>query len=256
MVKGLDRFREFFRDYYQHFILIGGTACDILLKDKGGFRATKDIDILILLEKMDRAFAARFGQFIRAGGYEPYASHDGQRHFYRFIKPTNAAFPPQIELLSRALFPQQAQLIFSPLTDDDYVHSMSAIVLGDIYYHYAIAHRSTHADLPCLDEVAMIVFKAAAYMNLKRQHDLQPMVIRSHDLKKHRNDVFRLLATLPPDIRPALPAEIMATLHEFIRSFPEDSTEWPAIIQALGLPGLATESLRRFFVTIFALPPT
>jgi hypothetical protein len=256
MVRGLERFREFFRDFYQHFVLIGGTACEILLQEKGGFRATKDIDILILLEKMDRAFAARFGQFIRAGAYEPYASHDGKRHFYRFVKPAHADFPPQIELLSRAYFPEQAQLSFSPLTDDDYIHSMSAIVLDDIYYYYAIAHRRADADPPCLDEVAMIVFKVAAYMNLKRQHDLRSPTIRRHDWKKHRNDVFRLLSTLPPELRATAPLEIISTLRDFIGSFPDNSTEWLAITQALGMSLADAGELRRLFISIFALAPT
>ena len=30
MVKGLDRFREFFKDFEDQYVLIGGAACDIL----------------------------------------------------------------------------------------------------------------------------------------------------------------------------------------------------------------------------------
>ena len=29
MVKGLDRFRDYFRDFTDQYILIGGAACDI-----------------------------------------------------------------------------------------------------------------------------------------------------------------------------------------------------------------------------------
>lgn len=256
MVRGMELFRDFFQDFHDNFILMGGIACDLNLKDMGGFRATKDIDILVLLERMNRAFAARFHQFLVNGRYQCYVSHDGQRHFYRFIKPADTNYPPQIELLSRALFPRQPALTFSPLAADDYIRSMSAIVLGDAYYNYATDHRVVLDGLPCLDLVALIVFKTAAYLNLRQQHDVQPESIRGYDLKKHRNDVFRLLATLSPDSRPAVPDEIWATLRDFISAFPKDSPEWPAIIQALGLPGLTAENLRRSFIAIFALPPT
>ncbi|MDQ0289831.1 hypothetical protein [Oligosphaera ethanolica] len=72
MVRGMELFRGFFQDFHDHFTLIGGTACDLHLKDLGGFRATKDIDILVLLERMNREFATRFHQFLRRpGGIHP-----------------------------------------------------------------------------------------------------------------------------------------------------------------------------------------
>lgn len=256
MVRGMELFRGFFQDFHDHFTLIGGTACDLHLKDLGGFRATKDIDILVLLERMNREFATRFHQFLVNGRYQCYVSHDGKRHFYRFIKPADTNYPSQIELLSRTLFPRQPGVIFSPLAADDYIRSMSAIVLGDAYYHYATAHRVVLDGLPCLDQEALIVFKTAAYLNLRQQQVERPKSVRGYDLKKHRNDVFRLLATLSPDSRPVVPDDILATLRDFISSFPDDSPEWPAIIQALGLPGLSAENLRRAFIATFALPPT
>ena len=32
MVKGLDTFQKYFADYEEPYVLIGGAACDILLK--------------------------------------------------------------------------------------------------------------------------------------------------------------------------------------------------------------------------------
>ena len=32
MVKGLDTFQKYFADYEEQYVLIGGEACDILLK--------------------------------------------------------------------------------------------------------------------------------------------------------------------------------------------------------------------------------
>ena len=51
MVPGLDSFREKFKDYTDYYTIIGGTACDILLSEADlPFRATKDIDMILIME--------------------------------------------------------------------------------------------------------------------------------------------------------------------------------------------------------------
>jgi hypothetical protein len=50
MVRGLDLFRDYFKDYTDKYILIGGTACDLAMGSMGlNFRATKDLDIVLIL---------------------------------------------------------------------------------------------------------------------------------------------------------------------------------------------------------------
>ncbi len=50
MVHGIEVFREYFKEYSHQYVLIGGTACDILLDDLGSsFRATKDLDIVLII---------------------------------------------------------------------------------------------------------------------------------------------------------------------------------------------------------------
>ena len=51
MVPGIDSFREKFKDYTDYYTIIGGTACDILLSEADlPFRATKDIDMILIME--------------------------------------------------------------------------------------------------------------------------------------------------------------------------------------------------------------
>ena len=52
-------------------------------------------------------------------------------------------------------------------------------------------------------------------------------------MKKHRNDVFRLLVTLAPTDRFELPAAIRAHLAEFVAHLPPASREWAFIRQAV-----------------------
>ena len=45
MVKGINLFREYFRDFTDQYVLIGGAACDISFESNNvDFRATKDLD--------------------------------------------------------------------------------------------------------------------------------------------------------------------------------------------------------------------
>lgn len=61
MVKGLALFREQFRAYTGQYILIGGTACDLLMGEAGlEFRATKDLDIVLSVEALDAEFVRAF----------------------------------------------------------------------------------------------------------------------------------------------------------------------------------------------------
>jgi len=48
MVKGIEVFKEHFRDYTDQYVLIGGTACDISFESNNAdFRATKGLDVML-----------------------------------------------------------------------------------------------------------------------------------------------------------------------------------------------------------------
>ena len=51
MVRGIESFKEWFKGYENQYVIIGGTACDLLMSDSGlEFRATKDIDLVLIIE--------------------------------------------------------------------------------------------------------------------------------------------------------------------------------------------------------------
>ena len=57
MVNGLKLFQEAFENYADQYIIIGGTACDLLLDESGlPFRATRDLDIVLCIEALDDSF--------------------------------------------------------------------------------------------------------------------------------------------------------------------------------------------------------
>ena len=54
MVRGLERFREFFADYSDRYVLIGGVAAYLSMEEAGqAFRATRDLDIVLIVEALD-----------------------------------------------------------------------------------------------------------------------------------------------------------------------------------------------------------
>ena len=70
MVRGLEKFKEYFAGYERNYIIIDGAACDILEENAGQQpRATNDIDILLNIESLTSDFVKRFWEFIKAGEY-------------------------------------------------------------------------------------------------------------------------------------------------------------------------------------------
>ena len=131
MVRGIEKFKEYFQEYVDQYVLIGGTACDISFSQHSGdFRATRDLDVVLIVEALTPAFGARFWQFIHDGGYQNRAKSSGQPQFYRFDKPREAEFPSMIELFARTDFLQDGAAEITPLHIDDNVYSLSAILLN------------------------------------------------------------------------------------------------------------------------------
>ena len=51
MVAGLLKFKEYFKDYADSYVLIGGAAYDVLFTDdEADFRATRDLDMVIIVD--------------------------------------------------------------------------------------------------------------------------------------------------------------------------------------------------------------
>ncbi len=80
MVRGLPKFREHFRDCEQEYVLIGGAACDQWFGARGlQFRATRDLDIVLLVEALSPSFLRSFWAFAKDGGYRRPLSSTGAR---------------------------------------------------------------------------------------------------------------------------------------------------------------------------------
>jgi hypothetical protein len=218
MVKGLETFREHFRNYADRYVLIGGAACDIAMTGAGlTFRATKDLDIVLYVEALDAAFVRAFWEFVRAGGYEVQEKSTGEKQFYRFQKPTNADYPFMLELFSRQ--PDVLQVAegshLTPLPTEEDSSSLSAILLDNNHYDFIRAGRQEMDGIPMVGAAQLIALKARAWLDLT-ERERRGEQIDSKTIKKHKNDVFRLYQILDPGSAPAAPETVKKDVREFI----------------------------------------
>ena len=163
MVKGLDIFRDFFAEYKDQYVLIGGAACDIIFEsNEVNFRATRDLDMVLLIEALTPQFGEKFWEFILAGKYRNKVTNGGKPQFYRFDKPENDSFPKMIELFCRTDFELKNAEGITPIHIDDGISSLSAILLDDDYYKVLLEGKVVKNSLSVLRPEYLILFKAKA----------------------------------------------------------------------------------------------
>jgi len=241
MVKGLDIFRNHFRGYTDRFILIGGTACDLAMEEASlPFRATKDLDIVLCIEILDRAFVETFWDFIRLGRYQIQEKASGKKQFYRFTKPADESFPYMLELFSRK--PDALSIAdeshLTPLPTEEEIASLSAILLDDGYYFFIIQGKKEMDGLPVIGADRLIPLKAKAWLDLN-QRKQQGEEIDSRNIRKHKNDVFRLYQIAEPGNLISLPENIAKDLQLFFSLMPSEEID----LKSLGLGSTTIESI-------------
>jgi hypothetical protein len=259
MVKGLSIFRERLAAFERHFVLIGGTACVEWFAAQGlEFRSTKDLDLVLLIENVEPSFLSALRTFLREGGYETKERSNGSPVLYRFAKPADKRFPAMIELFSRS--PEGLDLgdtqEIAPIPVGEKPHSLSAILLDDAYYALIQDHQQVSDGLRFVTATALIPLKANAWLDLTARRQ-SGEALDSRDIDKHRNDVFRLAATLPDDPASPLADSVLADLARFLEAFPPTDPVWPNIQNAMGstLARDATpDSLLAAIRTFFRLP--
>lgn len=243
MVRGIDSFREWFRGYENQYAIIGGTACDLLMTDGGlDFRATKDIDLVLIVEAMDSQFANRFWEYVVAGGYEHRNKSTGEAQFYRFTNPQSRNYPTMIELFTRmpeAVFLSENAAL-TPLPIDEEISSLSAILLNDDYYEFLKRGRVRISDVIILDAPYMIPFKAKAWIDLSdRKAAGEP--VDSKNIRKHKNDVFRLTELLVQNQERL--DNVPVTVRNDMQTFFERISQEDVDLKQLGIRGKTKASI-------------
>lgn len=251
MVRGLDVFKVFFSGLEENYIIIGGTACNVHEEEmQQEPRATKDIDLVLIVEALSDAFVRRFWEFIKAGGYEQRQRGEsaeeelGRKHeFFRFIKPADKSFPKQIELFSRNLglmdFPEDAHITPIPAGED--LSSLSAILMDDDYYGFTIRFSDLVEGVHYANPESLICLKAKAFLDMTKRK-AEGGDEDQNDIDKHKKDVFRMIPALKEDSRFILPQKIEKDMRDFLNAI-ENDLPGKELFKAMGLPRLNAEDL-------------
>ena len=254
MVIGFESFRTHFAGYEDCYAIIGGTACDILMSEAAlDFRATRDIDMILLIENRFEEFAPIFWSYINAGGYKCGWRNSDIPHFYRFTEPQTPNYPKIIELFSKRPDFQMnhPEVHLTPLPVSEDISSLSAIMLNDDYYNLMLSGRKAVDGISVLGAEYLSAFKAKAWLDLS-QRKAEGGHVNEKDLKKHKNDVFRLFAIVDPQARIVVSDAVGKDLRDFIGAMERE----PVDLRSLGIEGVALSDILSSLETIFSLEAT
>lgn len=244
-IRGLDVFAQHFSEFRDQYVLIGGVASWLTMDEAGqSFRATKDLDIVLVIEALNPQFVGAFWDFVRAGGYaiRQVGDIDGKRPvFYRFQNPENEAYPAQLELFSRAPdgIEHPADATLTPIPTDESVSSLSAILLDDPYYHFLLEGRHSNEQLTFIGADRLIPLKAHAWLDLSARKEAGEQV-DSKNIRKHRNDVLLLSGQLTDDPI-GLPESIQTDMRAFLERLAKEEID----LNALKLKGTLESFIER-----------
>lgn len=240
MVNGIEIFKDFFAEYKEQYVLIGGAACDIILEESDeSFRATKDLDLVLIVEALTPEFGEAFWQFIVNGGYRNKSKSTGSPQFYRFDKPETAGYPYMLELFSKEAFDlKEPDSVLTPLHFSEEISSLSAILLNETYYNMLLTGRTEIDNLVVLAPAYIIPFKAKAWLDLTDKKS-KGMHVDEKDIKKHKNDIVRLTAILIGDEAVNLPSEVHNDMEQFISMYEKS----PADLKSLHIVGVSNEQI-------------
>lgn len=254
MVRGLEIFRQHFKDFTDNYVIIGGTACDIIIDNIGLTpRATKDIDIILVIEALSPEFVAHFWEFVKQGNYDVREKSEEDRKYYRFQKPQVEEFPFQIELFSRIpdLLDLDEGTHLTPIPVDTEISSLSAILMDDDYYNFTIQHSQFNNGIHLANTEALIGLKAKAFLDYKIRKE-NGEKIDEKQLRKHKMDIFRLLLLLTPEDNFTIAESIKSDIANFVEVVKDDLPD-KQIFKEMGAGNINVEELFKQLINAFNL---
>ena len=165
---------------------------------------------------------------------------EGVPQFYRFSHPITNQYPAMIELFTRKLdaiqLPEDA--VLTPLSMDEDISSLSAILLDDDYYEFLKQGKVTVDGVTVLDAAYLIPFKAKAWMDLTNRKAAGEHV-DNKNIKKHKNDVFRLTELIDTTVKITAPQGVYTDVQEFVQRMQNESVD----LKQLGLIGRTKDQI-------------
>lgn len=194
---GFDHFCDSLKGLETDYVIIGGGAAAILMDDEGlEFRATKDVD-LVVLGRSDE-LNTRILAYVKDGGYKTKESTETTPKYYRFREPSKTECPAMIEIFARnelELQLEEGQYII-PIKSDS-AEKLSAILLDDEYFDLIRKNLVTsESGITLINAIANICLKARAHRELFERRASGDKTAEEKSIQKHLKDIWRLAAVL------------------------------------------------------------
>ena len=224
--RGIDHFLGHLKGLESEYVVIGGGAAAILMDQEGlEFRATRDVD-LVLLTNASVALNARISDYIQLGGFKIKEATEGTPKYFRFRDPDDVAFPEMIEIFARN--EQKIELVEGQYiipVQNDTLARISAILLDDEYFSIIKANCIRGGSgVSIINALGNICLKARAHREMSERKALGEQVDEK-DIKKHRNDILRIAVMLKGDERLVLglrPKTDLKMAIDKLREMPAD----------------------------------
>lgn len=172
-MKNIKFLSEYMSEYKSDYILIGGNACALHFeKAEAEFRATEDLDIVLLTDGQNEDFYNHLHDFLVENEYtgKVFNGSNPGGSAYRFTKTTDGdELPKQIELFSKKpeYFDEKksTKLHITPIETHDGISNFSAILLDDEVYDFILQSKQeinniSTAHLECILGLKSIAWHA------------------------------------------------------------------------------------------------
>lgn len=174
----------------------------------------------------------------------------GNAQFYRFTSPKSKEYPYMIEIFSKNpdFIILEDDAVLTPLPIDDEISSLSAILLNDAYYELLKTGHIMVDGIPVLSPTCLIPFKAKAWLDLKERKSSGEQV-DSKNIKKHKNDVFRLAQLITVNTRQALNPKIAEDMKNFLSEMIDEEVD----LKSLGIKGTDSKKIIEMLYQCYGL---
>ena len=159
-------------------------------------------------------------------------------------------YPYMIEIFSKNpdFIILEDDAVLTPLPIDDEISSLSAILLNEAYYELLKTGQMMVDGIPVLSPTCLIPFKAKAWLDLK-ERKLNGEQVDSKNIKKHKNDVFRLAQLITANTRQALNPEIAEDMKNFLSEMIDEEVD----LKSLGIKGTDSKKIIEMLYQCYGL---
>lgn len=213
---------EYMQQYADDYILIGGNACVLNFENIGAnFRATVDLDIVLITESTNNQFYEHLWDYILEHGYEVkvYRGSNAGGSAYRFIQPEDHRVPnvpAQIELFSRKPDYFDAALTkrphITPIKTGQGISNFSAILIDDDVYEFIRSSRIQLKGISTVNLECLFGLKSVAWHSNQVLFD-ENKIRDKNTILKHPQDMISIANVIEDPKITLFPAQIFDSLQ-------------------------------------------